>query len=112
MTRKKADELVLKKWEWLAKNSDPKKDESENTDAVLKEIPQLKAIRNGCSYCYLYMDGYCMKCPIFKYDKAEDCTEYDSTYYKWGRHCTKANAKKMLALIKKVIARSSKKIAR
>jgi hypothetical protein len=99
---------VLAKWEWLTKYSDPDKGEYHNVQAVKKAIPELEGFLAGCAYCTEYCNCTLVlngdkACPINQYDEEECCHLTNSTYIRWVNATTKANAKRMLNLLKRVI---------
>ncbi len=102
ITRKTADKWSLKKWEWLAKHSDPELDYGNNMENLLKAIPKLIGFTSGCAYCE-YKEADVDFCPLARvYHRNCDgfCVK---SYKKWRDNCTKANARKVLSDVKKAI---------
>lgn len=96
MTLKTAYKWVLKKWEWLAENSDGKLDKDDNLSNCYKSIPELKYFSSGCAFCEIA--EYCSNCPLGKI-----FINYyinNSIYIDWAKNPTKTNARKMLKLLK------------
>lgn len=94
LTKKKAIELSIKKWEWIVEN-----DGSE--DFLLDEIPELNDLSANCGLCEKYWknDAFCRKCPI---NKDHDCYDKKHLFHIWLYDKTKKNAQKVLDLIKAI----------
>ena len=105
MTKEKAKELVLMKWEWLSKHSDPELYEEGNNKRVAHVYPELKLFTACCAYCEKYyltfeFKEYCGACPINKKGAKYTCHWPESPYDNWGKNRTTENAKKMLEFLK------------
>ena len=94
LTRKKAIQLSIELWKFLAdtgleKEDWPEFEYDENDDEF---IYQGKNIASGCFLCELTLEDDCENCPY--YEKFGHCNE-DGTYYNlWESSTTKRKRKK------------------
>lgn len=86
LTKAQAKELSIKKWEYIVNNK------GEN-NGLIKALPELKDFPANCGYCEKYPPT-CRGCPI------SYCLDGLHPYKKWSKRRTKANAQKVLDLIK------------
>jgi hypothetical protein len=105
MTKKKAKELCILKWEYIVNNNG-------SYNGLLNKYPELTNLINDCAYCELYYDtknkklNNCAKCPIKLkteyYNSFYDvsCQQTNHLYYAWYKKQTKENAEAILNLIK------------
>lgn len=105
MTKQKAKELCILKWQYIVDNNG-------SNDGLVEKYPQLSMLRCNCAYCELYVNTaskknmHCVKCPIkpSKLDYLEygwGCDQEGHPYHKWTMNRTKINAQAMLNLVKR-----------
>lgn len=105
LTKKKAKELAIKKWEYIVEN-----DGSDSRLTLF--VPEVYNMLWRCPYCELFATNvgqddneYCFECPIrpkiFNIYKQPGCWQSDHPFKKWIQNKTKENAQKVLDLIKK-----------
>ncbi len=98
LTRKKAKELSIKKWEFIVKHNG-----SEFKFILVKEIPELKDLEAKCGYCEKYFDNkHCNYCPIKPkgFKGSIGCLDNQHPYDKWDKDRTTKNAQAVLDLIR------------
>ena len=107
LTKKKAKELCIKKWEYIVNN-----DGILDGERLRFAIPEISSLPGKCAYCELYRHTesvkfyYCFKCPLRpKYSKDYDkynfgCHQQNHSFKIWYNNNTKENAQKVLDLIK------------
>lgn len=107
LTKKKAKELCIKKWEYIVNN-----DGILDGERLRFAIPEIKDLSAECAYCELYLYTvsakiyYCFECPLRpKYSKDYDeydygCLQQNHPFNIWWDNKTKENAQKVLDLIK------------
>ena len=94
LTKKQAKELSIKKWEYIVENGG-------SSHGLIDALPELSGLLYECGYCEKYRD--CGDCPIslkkgkFKYC----CGNFLHPWTNWCDNPTKANAQRVLDLIKK-----------
>lgn len=99
MTKIDSINWSIKKWEWLAKSSDPMLSELRNTKNAMIAIPRLKSFLHGCALCSFYKrNDKCPNCILTQ--KGQWCGDKKSYYYKWAEKSTIDNAKNMLEFLK------------
>ena len=110
LTRKRAKELCIKKWEYIVKNKGGR-------NGLYDVLPELRLLLSGCAYCELYLGtrsktlDECAKClirpKVNEYDDLNDlgCSQRNHPFFKWeNAQTTKLKikyAKELLELIKK-----------
>ncbi len=100
LTKKKAIELSILKWEWIVKNDGSEK-------GLIDAIPELEKLKAHCGLCELYVEDntirYCYGCPICpKKWYNLGCMKSGHKWYIWSNNPTKENAQKVLDLIKSI----------
>ena len=94
LTRKKAFELSIKKWEWIVENNG-------KLNGLTQAIPEIVSLAAHCGLCEyndLHEDGFCGNCPIKVNGKS--CGSSAHPWSIWYDSRTKENAEKVLDLIK------------
>ena len=100
MTNREAKKWAIKKWTWIVKHGE-EYDFGGIVSEAIKAIPELRDFMFGCSYCQIYYTNHeCIGCPIAK-KTGKTCLYPDSAHSVWSREPTKANAQKMLAMVRK-----------
>ncbi|MCK5605320.1 hypothetical protein KAR91_25735 [Candidatus Pacearchaeota archaeon] len=105
LTKKKAIELSILKWEWIVKNNGEL-----DFHELIKEIPELSKVLSSCGLCEKYIenreyDDWCNGCPICIYGKENEshgCTVEKHPWMIWTDNRTKINAQTVLNLIKSI----------
>ena len=95
LTKKKAIELSILKWEYIVGNNG-------NESGLIEKHPILKEYRNGCSLCEYHIgniDIICTKCPLSNKEHKESCSVL---YFIWKWQMTKESAQKVLDQIKNI----------
>jgi len=110
LTKKKAKELCILKWEWIIKNNG--KFDDGNLHQLCKDIPELEDISAHCGYCEKYSHtssvniSQCAKCPIRpKFSKDYHiyefgCYQPNHPFGIWFYNHSVKNAQAVLDLIK------------
>jgi hypothetical protein len=97
LTKKTAKALCIKKWEYIVANDG-------DYNGLENSLPELSFCNFLCGYCELtntkLFNTNCRKCPLYILT-GKECFDPDSTYATWRKNQTKANAQKVLDLIKK-----------
>ena len=101
LNTKKALELSIEKWEWIANNNG-------DQEGLSKALPHLKKLWAECGLCEKYHKRitkleHCKNCPLNTKDKGY-CMSPNHPYGIWCENETKANAKAVLNLIKQKYA--------
>jgi len=94
LTKKQAKELSIKKWEYIVSNNG-------DCEGLLDKYPELKNLRADCGYCEKYwkaFGGCGGRCPLNL--KGITCSDEPHPWIEWVNNPTKANAQKVLALIR------------
>ena len=99
LTKKKAIELSIKKWEWIVKEYDKNYSFIENENMMVNDVPELLILSKNNRRCGIcdYIKN-CNNCPLAQIDF--DCGNSESKYDIWCNNETKANAQAVLDLIK------------
>jgi hypothetical protein len=100
LTKKKAIELSIKKWEWIVENWDAKYLAGINYEQLIRELPKLKFLNGLCGLCEFH-DGGCLLCPLGA-DSGSGCDTEGHAWSNWYDDRTKENAQKVLDLIKSI----------
>ena len=110
LTKKKAIELSILKWDWIVETGETGDDEYDLVHAV----PELEGIDEGCGLCHKYLkinkkvySITCSKCPIDISTKnrianVAGCWQNGHPFRIHDEHPTKENAQKVLDLIKSI----------
>lgn len=96
LTKKKAKELSILKWEYIVSNK-------RSDEGLIDKCPELKELKAHCGYCAKYSNGNCKNCPInlgLNDGYGSACMKERHPYNKWWEMNTKANAQKVLDLIR------------
>ena len=100
LTKKKAKELSIKKWEYIVGNNG-------SEVRLLDTLPELDGLNDDCGYCEKYKTPgkmyLCTKCPInFGLHDTYGCSCLikPHPFLTWNRLKSKANAQRVLDLIK------------
>jgi hypothetical protein len=92
MTKKEALELSVKKWQMIVDN---------NGIYSLDIQRKFAEFTNSCPLCHLYFKhGDCTRCPINLSGKRYACENGEHPFNDWAGTHSKANAQKVLNLIK------------
>jgi hypothetical protein len=105
LTKKKAVELSIKKWEWIVENNG-----KINYDKLFKDLPELEGLLAQCGLCQLYVKDICIEkwcegCPIDIAERgnaSHGCFAKDHPWNTWRKYGTKENAQAVLDLIKSI----------
>lgn len=92
LTKKKAKELSIKKWEYIVSNEGSSK-------GLTDKYPELENLDAECGYCEKY-NNVCNGCPL-RLNNKFPCGNPLHPWKKWSSNPTKANAQKVLNLIRK-----------
>lgn len=115
LTKEKAKEISIKKWEWVVDNEgiDDKYDEDTDTFTdVSTALPELKDLTFTCGYCELYHKEIrgvqnCKGCPINipkeDYDSkgSNGCSQDKHPWTQWNNNECVETAQAVLDLIRK-----------
>lgn len=86
LTRKKAIEISIELWSWLAENGNEDKHDWPDWE-------KYGEMRSACPLCELFRGSLgCGKCPY--YSSLGDCTAYNSPFVKWRDTHSKESAEK------------------
>lgn len=97
LTKKKAIELSILKWEWIVENHN---DSYNYINEMLHDIPELKILSAGNLRCGICDYNHCYDCILAHIDY--NCGDSMSAYSIWCADTTKANAQAVLDLIKSI----------
>ena len=94
LTKEKAIELSIKKWEWIVENDG-------SMAGLTLAIPELIGLASNCGLCEKYWKdhAFCKNCPI---NYGYDCYDIEHPFQEWGIDNTKESAQKVLDLIKSI----------
>ncbi len=97
MTRKRADEIIIEVWTWLAKH--PGKSKSDLPTELYLKIGEYLC---SCPWCSLYLSDYCRNCPLFDVHSV-NCGRKPNSYFSWcaSRGIDSAAAWEIVAVAKK-----------
>lgn len=97
LSKEDTKELSLQKWEYIVGN-----DGSDH--GLLYAVPDLKHMRNECSYCEVFRDNECEGCPVNvgRDSKFSGCGQKFHPFMIWHNDRNRQNAELMFNLIKKI----------